>query len=638
MNVRLSRQAPPRPPASDPDDAKTPPEPVIKAHPAQQAASAAERTGWTAAGHAGLRPGPPGPAARSHPAQPSAPAADRPGPTVTQAGDPPGSASTSQAGDPPGPMSTSQTGDRRPAALGPAAPSRPAPDSPAAAAPVPPARPPALAAEHRGRTATQAGARPGVPGPAAPSRPAPDSPALAAPVPPARPPVPAADRPGRTAASQAGAGGAQAAPPPQSAAGESPAAMAAPPFRAGTGSPPRPVTGSSRQMSADPDDAKTAPQPAIRVRPVREVQPAWRDPAPASYDQHGLVPGMARPREQLRRAPRPRTAQPSWFTIIATTVRLWLKRRATRDRGARNAVVTGRRIRMATLALVILAAAGVGVALTRGGTKAPRQPGRGNPANPVLSVQAARAQAAAWISQQAGRNTIVSCDPVMCSALLAHGFPAGNVNALGPNAPDPLASDLIAATGVLRSHFGARLGSVYAPVTLARFGTGSAEVDIRVVAPDGAAVYLGQFRADVADRKTVGAQLLHNSKIVVDSSARRQLTSGMVDSRLLATLATMADFVHPLQIVSFGGASPGADPGVPLRTAVVSGAAGGSAGSTAVLTSLRGFLQAQQPPYLPASAQIVRVAAGQGALRIQFAAPSPLGLLSAGNPVVKIPS
>ena len=45
---------------------------------------------------------------------------------------------------------------------------------------------------------------------------------------------------------------------------------------------------------------------------------------------------------------------------------------------------------------------------------------------------------------------------------------------------------MIAATAVLRSQFGPRLVSVYAPVAIAKFGTGSAEVNIRVVAPDGA--------------------------------------------------------------------------------------------------------------------------------------------------------
>ncbi len=235
-------------------------------------------------------------------------------------------------------------------------------------------------------------------------------------------------------------------------------------------------------------------------------------------------------------------------------------------------MVTRPRVLLAVLALVIFGAAVLGLALAGNGTKAPRP---GHAANPVLSAQAARSQAAAWISAQAGRNTIVSCDPVMCAVLLAHGFPAGNLDRLGPDAPDPLASDLIAATAVLRSQFGSRLGSVYAPVILASFGTGSAVVDIRVVAPDGAVVYTSQFRTDQANRQTVGAQFLRNSGIVVDPSARRQLVSGMVDSRLLVTLATMADQVHPLQILTFGGASPGASPGVPLRTAVIFGATSG---------------------------------------------------------------
>ena len=153
-------------------------------------------------------------------------------------------------------------------------------------------------------------------------------------------------------------------------------------------------------------------------------------------------------------------------------------------------------------------------------------------------------------------------------------LPRGQPDRLGPTAPDPLASDLIVATPVLRSQFGPRLTSVYAPVSLATFGTGSAEVDIRVVALYGAAAYSSQFRSDLASRKTVGAKLLGNSKIV-DSPARRQLLDGLVDARLLATLATMADVVHPLRIVTFGGAAPGAGPGVPLRTAVVSGATSG---------------------------------------------------------------
>ena len=119
--------------------------------------------------------------------------------------------------------------------------------------------------------------------------------------------------------------------------------------------------------------------------------------------------------------------------------------------------------------------------------------------------------------------------------------------------------------------------------------------------------------------------MLQNSKIVVAPQARRQLASGMVDARLRLTLATMADDVHPVQIAAFSGAAPGAGAGVLLRTAVVFGATTGLTGRACVLSSLRAFLLGQQPPYLPASAQIVRVAAGQSALRIQYAAPSRSG-------------
>jgi hypothetical protein len=298
--------------------------------------------------------------------------------------------------------------------------------------------------------------------------------------------------------------------------------------------------------------------------------------------------------------------------------------------------------------VVVVAAAGLALALSRpsgkapgqhlaGGREAPGQDRAGGGANPVLGAQAVRSDAAAWIDQQVSRGTIVSCDPVMCSALLAHGFPAANLDSLRPSAPDPLASDVIAATTVLRSQFGSRLTSVYAPITVARFGTGSAQVDVRVVAPDGSPAYLRQFRADLAARKAYGAQMLHNSKIVVASTARHQLATGMVDSRLLATISTAAHRGNALRIVSFGAAAPGASSGVPVRSAVIASTAIGPKANTAVLDKLRRFWLGQQAPYLPASTQIVPGVSGQSVLRIQFAAPSQLGLLSAGNPVVRTP-
>jgi hypothetical protein len=365
-----------------------------------------------------------------------------------------------------------------------------------------------------------------------------------------------------------------------------------------------------------------APPGSAPAGPVREVRPAGAPPGSPPAERPGSVPRAQQ--------------EPSWPTVIATTIRLWLERRTHRDRGARNTTVSRRWIRVATLAVVILAAAGLAVALSRGGTKTPRRHGVG--AGPVLAAQAARVQAAGWISQQVGRDTIVSCDPVMCPVLAARGFPAGNLDSLGPSAPDPLDSDLIAATAVLRSQFGPRLASVYAPVVIARFGTGSAEVDIRVVAPDGSPAYMRQLRADLADRKAYGRAILHNSKVLAGPAARRQLASGTVDSRLLATIVTAAEQVDPVRILSFGGAAPGASAGVPLRSAVISGAAARSTPPVAVLNRLLAFWRGQQAPYLPASTQIVPDASGQSVLRIQYAAPSSLGLLAADHPIVKIPS
>jgi hypothetical protein len=338
-----------------------------------------------------------------------------------------------------------------------------------------------------------------------------------------------------------------------------------------------------------------------------------------------------------RRPTRPQK-EPSWPTVIATTIRLWWQRRGRR----------WRRAGVAALALAVAVAAVLAVALSRvggsspsqhraGGGRVPGQQPAGSGANPLLTAQAARGEAAAWIDRQVSGATIVSCDPVMCTALLAHGFPAANLDSLRPGAPDPLASDMIAATAALRSQFGARLASVYAPITVATFGTGSAEVEIRVVAPDGSPAYLRQFRADLAARKGYGARMLHNSKIVVAPSARRQLVGGMVDSRLLVTISTAAHRGNRLRIVSFGAAAAGASSGVPVRSAVIASTASGPKASTAVLDKLRRFWLGQQAPYLPASTQIVPGASGQSALRIQFAAPSQLGLLSAGNPVVKKP-
>jgi hypothetical protein len=410
----------------------------------------------------------------------------------------------------------------------------------------------------------------------------------------------------------------------------------------------------------DPDDVKTAPQPAIRT-PVPDASPAryappggqgrppltgasqraTAEPAPGArppgYDEHGIAPG------RWRRSP---SASPPWPRVFATTARLWLTRRLPhRDRADKDSAVKDSAVRQharslpwiraATLVLVVLLAAAGGVALSRHGKPGGKPTA---PSNAVLTAQAARNEAAAWIAGQVSRNSIVSCDPVMCSVLQSRGYPVANLDVLGPNAPDPLDSSVIVATDALRSQFGGRLTSVYAPLTLASFGAGSAEVDVRVVAPDGARAYVRQLKADVAARKSLGTILLRDPKVAAEPAARRQLATGLVDPRLLLTISTMSA-LHPLSIVSFGGAAHGAAAGAPLREAVLIGGIGDSpADSGAGLAKLASFLRGQQPPYLPVAVQTVRLATGEHALRVQFAAPTPLGLMDPGHPTVNSPS
>jgi hypothetical protein len=51
--------------------------------------------------------------------------------------------------------------------------------------------------------------------------------------------------------------------------------------------------------------------------------------------------------------------------------------------------------------------------------------------------------------------------------------------------------------------------------------------------------------------------------------------------------------------------------------------------AAAELAAVQALVNQQRPPYLPAHATIIHLPAGQTGLLIQFAAPNPLGLLTA---------
>jgi hypothetical protein len=312
--------------------------------------------------------------------------------------------------------------------------------------------------------------------------------------------------------------------------------------------------------------------------------------------------------------------QPSWRTVIATTIRLWVQRHL-RIPGWRVALLF-------TLAATVVLTGAATVILTAGSSLGSRS-GRGSaqpaPGSPLAVAASVRRHAASWVDQEVNADAIVSCDPAMCAALEAAGVPASRLLLLRTGQGDPLGSDILVATAALRSQFGDRLETVYAPVTVAAFGSGAARVEIRVIAPDGAAAYLSSLAGDLAARKAAGVQILRNSHIEESAPARQMIAAGRVDTRLLVTLVTLAAS-HPLNIIGFGAAqAPGASTGLPLRSADITGAA--MTGRPAATTQeLRGFLAVQRPPYRPSRFPVIQTAS-RTVIRIEYPAPSPLGLL-----------
>ena len=225
----------------------------------------------------------------------------------------------------------------------------------------------------------------------------------------------------------------------------------------------------------------------------------------------------------------------------------------------------------------------------------------------------------------------MSCDAVMCAALQAHGFPASKLVVLGPTSPDPVPSVLVIETATVRELFGSSLATAWAPAVLASFGSGTGAITVRVVAPHGAAAYQAALNADLANRKTSGAALLHDSQVAVSATARSQLLAGQVDLRLLLALASVAGH-EPIFIVRFGNLGPGASPGVPLGFADLAESIPAAHMDTAAYArAVWAVLNGADARIRPERA-ISGPVQGQAILRVEFASPSPLGDLSSGSP------
>jgi hypothetical protein len=320
------------------------------------------------------------------------------------------------------------------------------------------------------------------------------------------------------------------------------------------------------------------------------------------------------------------TPPPAWGTVLANTIRLWAARRLW------PATTRGRVTSALVVAAVLFCGGAVTVALARGTIAGKGAANGGAPSGgaAIVAAAASRTAAAAWLARQVAPGAIVACDPQMCAVLQGNGIPAARLLVLGAGNAGPPGSDVIVSTATVREEFGSRLTSVYAPVALAAFGSGSAQVAVRVVAVDGSAAYLRRLHADAAARRAAGALLLRNPHVRVSLAGRRELAAGQVDARLLSAIGALATPYH-VDVLGFGAPAAGASRGVPLRSAVISPAPARRGRAGATLTAVKKFLLAQQAPFRPAQVTTVRLAGGQTVLRVEFTAPSPLGLLGAPN-------
>jgi hypothetical protein len=305
---------------------------------------------------------------------------------------------------------------------------------------------------------------------------------------------------------------------------------------------------------------------------------------------------------------------------LATTVSLWAGRRAARLRHPRLALVLA-------ICVVVAAAAVVSVVQVSGTSTRTASASRPHAVPPAWArgaVGTVRTQAATWVASQLSNAETVGCDPLMCAALRARGVAASRLVPVGAGAAgvDVVVASAAGASGAAASASAAGAGQQ--SVLLASFGSGASLVEVRTAPPGGAAAYQRAVATDLAARRSAGAQLLHSQRIGVAGPAAGQLQAGQVDSRLLIMLAMLAS-QHPWRVVAFGGASPGvAVTQAPFRQVTITGPDAGD------LAASLAMVRAQRAPYQPAQAAIVRLPGGQAALRIDFAAPSPLGLLTGG--------
>ena len=248
--------------------------------------------------------------------------------------------------------------------------------------------------------------------------------------------------------------------------------------------------------------------------------------------------------------------------------------------------------------------------------------GRNNPSSSDQIPPSIRNAAGAWVASQVAASDTVACDPVMCRVLEIHRVAANRLRILWPGSGSLGGASVVIATPTMTSHFGAKLDAVYAPGIIARFGSGTQQISVRAVAPHRAAAYRSDAAKDLVARKAAGLELVAPAAGQISTAEREELAAGQVDSRVIVIVAKIER--HPVQVIGFGDAGPGvARTSAPFRSvdlAITSNA------SEQAMRAAISSVAAGDPEYRPSHERTLQLPNGHLVLRIEFAAPSPLGL------------
>ena len=382
----------------------------------------------------------------------------------------------------------------------------------------------------------------------------------------------------------------------------------------------------TEQFAAIPADADGPPAVPADSRGQAAAPPASAPPAPpAAAPPAAAAPAPARPAAAAPApspAPAPdprvpgRTARPAAIASPTT---------ARRVPAASRRPAAGRRYRIVGAA-AILAAIILAGSLTFVFRQAPAS------ANLQASAAMTRRHAATWITSQVSRAALISCDPKMCRALTADHFPAAQVRPLRPGG-SPLAATLVVATAAVRQLLGRQLAAGDAPGVIASFGAGASRIEVRLIAPQGAAAYYAALSADFKLRRLSGEEFLTSNRVGFSAQAVSRIAAGHVDARLLIMLTSLAAD-RPIEIVSFGAAAPGGSLDLsPYRSAVFEQVPNTPQIADSLFVNMMlASLRAQHlPQFQVASAEPLLLPDGQTGVRIRFAAPEPLGLLDGGS-------